>query len=529
MTPVDVPAGLPPLVAGLLDARAYRHPVHAPIRVAETHISWVLLTGEIAYKIKKPLRLSFLDYSSAQRRRQFCEEELRLNRRYAPDLYLGVSPITGTVDSPEVDGAGTAIEHAVRMRQFATGDELVALLAAGSVGIDDMAALGRAIARFHATAAAPPADSAYGSSVTVHRVTLDNFAELRRLAESAPWRSEIDRLERQLTGHCRSLSGFMEERRATGWIRECHGDLHCGNVVRWAGTLTPFDGIEFDPALRFIDVVNDVAFLTMDLAERRHPELRRAVLQAWLESLGEFPALPLLPYYEAYRALVRAKVAALRARQVTAPPKHADAIEECRRYLAWAVRRGRPARPALVITCGLSGSGKTSMARVLGTRLLMLHVRSDVERKRLAGLAPLEDSRSAPDAGIYTQAFNALTYERLLACAAGALAAGESIVVDAAFLRRGERAMFLDLAQERSAAAAILHCRAPDTVLRHRVEERSAGRHDASEAGLDVLERQPSFWEPFDAREQPHVVEVDTNVPSAVEDAPGALRRRLEG
>ena len=170
-------------------------------------------------------------------------------------------------------------------------------------------------------------------------------------------------------------------------MRECHGDLHCGNVVRWAGALTPFDGIEFDPKLRFIDVVNDIAFLTMDLAERRHAELRRAVLQAWVEALGAWGALPLLPYYEAYRALVRAKVDALRALQLAAGSVlRAAAVADCSRYLAWAKARVAPRRPALMITCGLSGSGKTWLARQLASRLGALHVRSDVERKRLAGL-----------------------------------------------------------------------------------------------------------------------------------------------
>jgi hypothetical protein len=308
------------------------------------------------------------------------------------------------------------------------------------------------------------------------------------------------------------------------------GDLHCGNVVRWAGTLTPFDGIEFDPALRFIDVVNDIAFLTMDLAERGHAELRRSVLQAWAESLGDWQGLPLLPYYEAYRALVRAKVDALRALQLDPrAPARTAAIADCVRYLEWATARVRARRPALLITCGLSGSGKTWLARQLATRLNALHVRSDVERKRLAGLAAHEASRSPPDAGIYTLEFNELTYRRLHDCAAAALAGGEPTIVDAAFLRGPERQRFLALAQQRDLPFAIVHCRAPDAVLRDRVAARTAARDDASEAGLDVLARQPGYWEPFVSEEQPHVVEVDTSEPTAVATAVQALAARAGG
>ncbi|MCM2311731.1 MAG: hypothetical protein NDI84_10020, partial [Steroidobacteraceae bacterium] len=269
-----------------------------PIRVVETHISWVLLTGEIAYKIKKPLRLSFLDYSTLERRRWLCEEELRLNRRLAPGLYLGVSTIRGTTQAPRIGDEGAALEYAVRMRQFAPGDELSALLAAGAVSTGDVAGLGASIARFHAAAAVAPEQSEFGRPATVRRVTLDNFAELRALPEAAQWRERLLELEARVTGLHDVLRPLMVERRTRGRVRECHGDLHCGNVVRWEGELTPFDGIEFDPALRYIDVVNDIAFLAMDLAERGHAGLRLAALQAWTETLGEWDGLPLLPYYE---------------------------------------------------------------------------------------------------------------------------------------------------------------------------------------------------------------------------------------
>jgi uncharacterized protein len=518
----------PPLITGLLRPEAYAHRVIEPIRLVETHVSWVLLTGEFAYKVKKPLRLSFLDYSTLARRRALCEEEVRLNQRHAPDLYLGVSVIGGPAEAPLVDGPGSPLEYAVRMRQFDAGEELGALLAADAVTTEEMARLGVDIARLHENAAQAPPDGGYGHPGTVRRVTMDNFAELRRLPECVTEPGALERLEAGVTDEFSKRQQLMLSRRDADRVRECHGDLHCGNVVRWHGRLTPFDGIEFDPALRFIDVVNDIAFLTMDLAERGRADLRHAALQAWCESSGDFTGLSLLPYYECYRALVRAKVAALGALQAPMPStRRDDAVAICRRYLDWAGGRLAPRRPVLVLTCGLSGSGKTWLARAIAPPLGALHVRSDVERKRLAGLEPHQDSRSEPDGGIYTLEFNARTYQRLEECAVAALAGGESLIVDAAFLRRGERRRFLDLASAANAHAAIVHCHAPDAVLRQRVASRSAAHSDASEAGIDVLARQPSYWEGFDELELARVLEVDTGAARAAEDALAGLRARL--
>lgn len=516
------------LIDGLRSADAYPHPVVMPIFVAETHISWVLLTGSFAYKVKKPLRLAFLDYSSLERRRRYCEEETRLNARYAPELYLGVAAITGTPQAPRVDGTGPAFEYAVRMRQFDRSEELDALLATNLVPAADLAELGRNIARFHEGAMPVDATEPHGLPERVHRVTLDNFTELGRLPESRRWSTQLDALEAWVNASYARWHAVMRERRRAGRVRECHGDLHCANVVRWRGALVPFDGIEFDPALRFIDVMNDLAFLTMDLAARRRPGLRHAVLQAWVEASGDFAGLPLLPYFEVYRALVRAKVAALRALQSPpGGPGRDDAIAAAARYLDWATSRTGHRVPALVMTCGLSGSGKTWLARAVATDLDAVHVRSDVERKRLAGLAPLEDSRSPPDAGIYTLDFNARTYSRLLECARAALQGGENVIVDAAFLRRAERMNLLALAREFSVPATILHCQAPTEVLRQRIAARAKSRLDASEADLGVLARQPGYWEDFDESERPCVVAVDTTAPDVRRAAAQRLRLRL--
>ena len=524
--PLDAPAAKAAFAAAMQVPAAYSalHPVPGPVICIETHVSWVFLTGSFAYKVKKPLRLSFIDYSTAERRTALCREELRLNRRHAPGLYVDVVPIAGTPAAPRV-GATDAppFEHALRMVQFDPRLELTQLLQTGTVAAGELQEFGTRIAHMHATAMIAASDESFGTPDHAHRITLDNFAEITRLL---PGRDEAQQLA-QLRGQAQRLfetdRPLMEQRRQDGRIREGHGDLHCGNVVRWQGTLVAFDGLEFDPGLRFIDVANDLAFLTMDLAVHGRTDLRRETLQAWLEASGDFEAVALLPYFELYRALVRAKVAALRGQQ--ARGEAAGAATLAHQYLDWAVSQIERPRPRLVVMVGLSGSGKTWLARRIAACCDALIVRSDVERKRLAGLQPLATSASAPDAGIYSREFNARTYERLRECVSHCLRGRESVVVDAANLRRDERELFIAAGREHTADIAIVQCVAPLEVLKRRVAGRAATGADASEATVSLLDRQPAYWEPFSGDEQSHVVVVDTTAAESIEGALQTLVR----
>jgi len=482
------------LIAALRDPRCYPHPTQR-IDMRETHISWVLLTGDYAYKIKKPIKLSFLDFSTLPLRKFYCEEELRLNRRFAPEMYLGVVAITGTADAPKVDQTGEAIDYAVKLKQFSAADELTSLVAARQVGCDDLAEFGLSLARIHA--ALPMAGSAQPQS-WLATVAL-NIADLLQLLPTQRERvTAIDATVRQWQQQLRPL---IDERFHNHAVRECHGDLHIGNVVRFAGHLTPFDCIEFDAALRDIDVLNDAAFLFMDLIAHQRLDLAYCFLNAWLEHSGDYLSLPLLPYYAMHRALVRAKVAALQS-------PRSDSVEL---YLTAAERYVHFNKPRLILTCGLSGSGKTWLSKHLSPRLPAIHVRSDVERKRLAGLDALTSSRSPLGAGIYTKAFNTRTYERLLDCARAALTAHQSVIVDAAFLRHDERTLFASLAHATHSAFTILHCAAPTTTLQARILQRTLAGSDASEATPKVLTEQIEYWEPFTTDETPHVLHIDTD------------------
>jgi aminoglycoside phosphotransferase family enzyme/predicted kinase len=522
---MTAPAAQTAFVRAMRQPAAYArlHPVTGPVRCIETHVSWVFLTGPYAYKVKKPLRLAFLDYSSMARRAMFCAEELRLNQRSAPMLYVDVVPIAGTPAAPRVGVAGAPpFEHALRMRQFDPDAELTQLLQRAAVSTGELAVFGAHIAELHAGAPRPGPDTATGHAAAVHRITLDNLDALADAMPAAAADAQRERLRRLIDGEFERVRELLERRRTAGQVRECHGDLHCGNVVRWQGALLAFDALEFDPALRWIDVASDLAFLTMDLATRGRAELRRALLQAWLEASGDFEALAVLPYFEAYRALVRAKVAALRSRQ--SPDTAESAMTQARRYLDWIEQRARRGPPLLVVMTGLSGSGKTWMAQRIAGSIDGLVVRSDIERKRLAGLRPLQSSNSPADGGLYTTEFNRLTYARLGDCAAHGLAGGEHLVIDAASLRHGEREQFMNLARTHAATLRIVHCEAPMTVLRQRLEARAAAGNDASEATVALLDRQPGYQEPFTDAERAALITVETADAASVAAALRSLR-----
>jgi aminoglycoside phosphotransferase family enzyme/predicted kinase len=519
---LDSPAAQATFVAAMQTPAAYAavHAVDTPVRLIETHVSWLFLTGRFAYKVKKPLRLSFVDYSTPELRAAFCNEELRLNRRHAPGLYVDVVPIGGSPAAPRVGARDHAFEHALRMRQFDPDQELTRLLEHEDASPDEIAGFAADIARMHFEAARADPQGVHGRPERVQRVTLDNFDELRRVcappnadtsidARACGWdTADLADAQHHVEAAFARVRALMERRRRDGHVRECHGDLHCGNVVRWQGRLVAFDGVEFDPALRFIDVASDLAFLTMDLFVHGRPDLRRAALDAWTQASGDYVAVELLPYYEAYRALVRAKVAALRDRQ--APGAHARDTDVTRRYLQATQQQASRRAPWLIVMVGLSGSGKTWLARQLGAACGALHLRSDVERKRLAGLGPLDDSRSPPDGGLYTRDFGERTYARLRECAGACLRGGESVVVDAANLRRRERAAFVRLARDADAGVRLVHCTASLATLKSRITARRSTEADASEATVELLDRQPSYWEPFDAVELPLVRVADT-------------------
>lgn len=505
---------LPPLIEALTKVACYDHPVER-LELIETHISWVILTGRYAYKIKKPLNLGFLDFSTLEKRRFYCEEELRLNRRLAPHIYLAVVGIAGTPEAPRFHGAGDPFEYAVKMTQFPQSAQLDRVLARDELKPEHMDALAAELAAFHARIACAGPQSPFGAPEQVYFPVRQNFEQLRPRAapeDSLP----LERLQQWSEQTFERLKPMFAVRKLGGFIRECHGDAHLANMALLDRGVVLFDCLEFNDNLRWIDVMNEVAFVVMDLDDRRRSDLGRRLLNTYLEHSGDYAGLAVFRFYQTYRALVRAKVAAIRGRQAGLTAEEIVRVrEQYRDYLALAERYTRKPAPALLITHGFSGSGKTWVSQHLLEELDAIRVRSDVERKRLHGLAASARSGSALDAGLYAGDATHRTYEYLAELARTIVRGGFSAIVDATFLQRWQRDRLRLVAAEERAPFGILDVRAPESVLRARVVERLALGHDASEAGVAVLEHQLQTREPLTAEEQSCAIVIRTDLPTA--------------
>jgi uncharacterized protein len=482
---------LPPLIRSLMAPGRFPG-VPGPAKLVETHISWVLLAGEHAFKIKKPLQLPFLDFSTLARRKTCCEDELRLNRRFAPDLYLDMVGLYHSAEDPRWSGHGDPIEYAVRMRRFDESGRLDHLCAQGRLKPDHLSDLARTLSDFHTNAPTAPPDSRFGHPSGVLAAALENFQELQQLLHATE-HARLARLQAWSEAEFGRQAVHMQTRKAGGRVRECHGDLHLANMVCIDGRIRMFDCIEFSEDLRWIDVASEYAFTYVDLLDHRQGALAGWFLNEVLACSGDYEAAVVLRFYAVYRALVRAKVAAIRGAR---PGGQADTAA----YLALAERLVQPQQARLVLTHGLAGCGKT----VASTRLLQadpsattLRLRSDIERKRLFGLDARQHSGSPPGGGIYAPDAHARTYTHLHDQAAMLLRAGWSVVVDAAFLRRAERDRFRGLAAELGVSCAILAPQASPQVLRERILARQQLGLDASEATLAVLEQQMHWIEPL--------------------------------
>jgi aminoglycoside phosphotransferase family enzyme/predicted kinase len=476
----------PPLIAGLLRPDAYSHPADS-IRLSETHISWVLLAGAFAYKIKKPVDFGFLDFSTLPRRRFFCGEELRLNRRYAPDLYLAVLPITGSPEQPRMGGPGPALEYAVQMRRFDEALLFDWLVHEHRLLPEYLDRLAETLADFHASIARAALDDPHGLPDHQRQAAELNFSRIRPLLDNPEDIAKLDALQVWTRDEYSRRESLMQRRKSEGFIRECHGDLHLGNIVLIDRRPTLFDGIEFNEDLRWIDVLSELAFLVMDLEAHGAGSLAWRLLNRYLEITGDYRGLPLFDYFRAYRAMVRAKIAQLARAQTEDSGRTTELLARYRSYVGYGLELIQPRKPRLFITHGLSGSGKSHLAAHLAERLPGIRLRSDVERKRLAGLAAEARTGSPPAGGLYGADMTAKTYSHLAELAGLLLDAGHSVIVDATFLKREQREEQRRIAKRCGAEFLILNCRAPMELLRERIRARTLAGNDPSEADLAVL------------------------------------------
>jgi uncharacterized protein len=481
------------------------------VAVFETHISWVLVTQDFAYKFKKAVHFDFLDFSTLNARDFYCREELRLNRRLAPTLYLGLTRITGSSEHPRIDAPGAPIEYAVKMRAFPQQALWSHRIAAHCIGAAEIDALATLIAQFHQTAAVAVSDSDWGAPDALKVAADENLKALTALVRDADGIARLDKINAWHAVRQQALRRVFEQRKTECRIRECHGDLHSANILTLDDQVQVFDCIEFNESLRWIDVINDIAFACMDLEFHGRRDLAARFLNQYLQISGDYGGVAVLRYYQLHRALVRCKVALLRARQLRQDGQ--DAAEQqtqADRYLACASACTAPSPAAIMITHGYSGSGKSTFATCVVESIGAIQLRSDIERKRLHGMAATQKAAAAPDTELYHPAATRITYQRLLDLTRGLIESGKAVIVDAAFLHSAQRVPFRALARELGVPFFIFDMQASEAAMRERIAARAQAGSDASDAGLDILAHQLAQHDPLAVEEMQHAVAVDT-------------------
>lgn len=485
----------PDLVAAMLDPGFYPHALRS-VELRDTHISWVFLAGELAYKVKKPVVFPFLDYGTVERRREMCREEVRLNQRLAPEIYLGVVAIVRDGDqyalSSEDDPA--AVEYAVEMRRIEEDRTLAALAGRGELEPRQVAAVGERLCRFHAEAAVAAADTDHVDELVAD---LDeNLTTLRDAGRGIVAEASLDAAARFTGAFLAARRTELEARARAGQVRDCHGDLRAEHVIVPArAPLYVFDCVEFNASLRRIDVAADIAFLVMDLARLGADRLARRLAEAYREAGGDLGDDALLSFFAAYRAWVRAKIACLRVHELEpGDPERLRQEAEAREFLELGHRFAWQARgPLVLVVCGVAGTGKTTLARRLAELSGWPHVSSDLTRKWLAGLAPTEPGGEEH----YSPEFTMRTYRELGRAAAEGLEQAGGVIVDATFHRRSERAAFRRGLGDPAGSLLVVECRASTDVLLARVRDRQLDRERTSDADSEIVRRQLAEFEPL--------------------------------
>jgi len=536
------------LVDALLRPDAYPHPVDRPVRLVETHISHLFLTGPYVYKVKKPVDLGFLDFSTLEKRRTVTFEELRLNRELTPDVYRGVFEVRRdgrgryrVADAPAGARSDAVEEYALRMRQLDGRHELRRMVVEATAGTREIERVAAHLAAFHRRAQRAAPGSAFGSPTTVRAVASDNLTVVEPWAEALAMGRDVARVAAYTRGALQAVQPPIARRRAEGRVRDCHGDLHTENIFLEPGTRSGeytvqiIDRIEFNDRYRFIDVASDLAFLTMDLKHLEREDLAAGLLSAYLAASADPGFGDVLPFYEVYRAMVRCKVAVLRvAEQAGGRPRRLrrepEQAETARKYAALAARLVAEQRPAaMIVMTGVTGSGKSTVARELAARWAIRHLSSDIVRKTLFGIDPHRPSDPAARERLYSPQMSVRTYRELVRQGAREAAAGRPVVLDATFLRREHRARAREEARRLGVPFVVIECRVDRTKASDRLRRRYASGTSESDAGPELLARHLAELEPVLARECDAHLVIDTGdrMPEYMDRAEAELWRLL--
>lgn len=501
---------LPRLIADLQSPDAYDHRAEA-VEVVQTHISYVLLAGEYAYKIKKPLDLGFLDYSTLARRRLMCDEELRLNRRLCDGVYLGVVPIILRADGTHrFGGGGDTIEYAVQMRRVRDEYTMPHLLATGRLTREHLGTLAAKIASFHRSAEGDDRIAAFGRVAAVRRNWEENFAQTAPYVGQTVTHEQLDDVHTYVGRFLHDHGALIEERTDTGRVRDGHGDLRAGSVVFAPdGSVCIMDCIEFNERLRCGDVASDVAFLAMDLERRDYRRAADEFVSLYLEEAGGDETLPaVLNFFRVYRAFVRGKVDSMQSAEIEVPAaQRATAAARARSYFRLAHAYGQHSFPQCVIMMvGLSGAGKSFVARAFAGRVGAVLLSTDIIRRERIHPESLGPSSYA--VGAYTAEQRDATYTEMMERARRHLTLARSVVLDATFLTRTQRQLARQLAVSADVPLLVVNINAPEAVIHERLTARASGA--ASDARWDTYVAQRERFEPLHEVERASLVTLDS-------------------
>jgi uncharacterized protein len=493
------------IVAAMQQPSFYPHAVRGSIELVQTHVSNVFLTGEYAYKLKKPVNFGFLDFSTLAQRQHFLAEEIRLNQPLAASIYLEVLPITQSDDQLVLGGTGEVVEWVLKMRQFPQEDLFINLFESGKLTEADLEELGKIVAEFHARTLTNDYIKSFGEIERLRQSIDENYQQTAKYIGIAQTQEQYAATQEFTDNFFLSREALLQQRRDDNKIRECHGDLHLRNICKWEGKIQLFDRIEFNEPFRFVDVMYDVAFTVMDLEARGRKDLGNAFLNTYAERTGDWEGLQVLPLYLSRQAYVRAKVTSFLLDDPAIPAQDQEAARQIAAAyyrLAWAYTQ--PHRGKLTLMSGLSGVGKSTVAKYLARKDNAIQIRSDAVRKHLAGI-PLDHQGGQ---AIYTTAMSQQTYARMLELAGYLLQQGFQVILDGRYDLVVSRNAARDLARSFDVPLEIVYCTAPLETIESRLVRRS---NDISDATADLLTQQQETTEAFTEDELAYVKTIDTS------------------
>lgn len=514
-----------PLISTLMQGLCFDHPV-TKMALIETHISWIILTGPYAYKIKKPVDFGFLNFTSLAQRKQYCEAELNLNKRSAPDIYEGLVPISGTPQSPSLDDDSSVFEYAVRMKQFQSGKLFSELANANKLNFALVEALTQQVSHFHSTIAIAPADSTYGDPAQVYAPMEQNFSQILSMLSDNDHQVQITQLRDWTQSTFERLTPLIEQRRLQGMVRDCHGDMHLGNITMYEDRVTLFDCIEFNDDFRWIDTISDIAFLVMDFEIFGLQQYANRFLNNYLEETGDYAGLKLLNFYKSYRAIVRAKISLLMMQDCSlSDDRQAEYLKQYHQYIQLAEKYTELPNRFVLTMHGISGTGKSTVALRLVDQLGAIRVRSDVERKRLFGLNIHEHPERELSIAMYGDDAHHRTYQKLAELCLDILDSGLSVIVDATNLKQWQRDIIQKVADSRGVPLCIAYCQASMTVIRDWIKKRASENDDPSDANLEIANRQVLSRDGLTIDEQSHTFVIHSDVASETLEMASVIKK----